>query len=87
MMGFKFYLPTENNLTIITTVRTTTYLIILVIICLTLFPDFAYVANVFVKNMKKTTTLISFISDLYNIVYQMLTLDMTLAVYFKDLSD
>lgn len=84
MMGFKFYLPTENNLTIITTVRTTTYLIILVIICLTLFPDFA---NVFVKNMKKTTTLISFISDLYNIVYQMLTLDMTLAVYFKDLSD
>lgn len=84
MMGFKFYLPTENNLTIITTVRTTTYLIILVIICLTLFPDFA---NVFVKNMKKKPTLISFISDLYNIVYQMLTLDMTLAVYFKDLSD
>lgn len=84
MMGFKFYLPTENNLTIITTVRTTTYLIILVIICLTLFPDFA---NVFVKNMKKNPTLISFISDLYNIVYQMLTLDMTLAVYFKDLSD
>lgn len=84
MMGFKFYLPTENNLTIITTVRTTTYMIILVIICLTLFPDFA---NVFVKNMKKKPTLISFISDLYNIVYQMLTLDMTLAVYFKDLSD
>lgn len=84
MMGFKFYLPTENNLTIITTVRTTTYLIILVIICLTLFPDFS---NVFVKNMKKNPTLISFISDLYNIVYQMLTLDMTLAVYFKDLSD
>lgn len=86
MMGFKFYLPTENNLTI-TTVRTTTYLIILVIICLTLFPDFAYVANVFVENMKKNPTLIFFISDLYNIVYQMLTLDMTLAVYFKDLSD